>query len=527
LALSLVAFAYSRGHDSELGIALSCLTFVAAICLMIGGVPLKDHQGPDRADPRIEVQGIPFSPTPMQFLSAAALITKPEVFNLRINHDVTPADGYLVNSVARELVMPDLRDGLALQTFFVPLAYFTRGTLLDNMQVTCRDAQVRILPSSAASELTFKLLCFLTERWFNFPTGQPLVELRQLFARLGAVILSDSSEANDDDAVLAAPAEAIAELDQWKWHPPPGQGPVSQIGWSAIHELWIAACLTYTVFAEIQVRPGSSTAVTLSYESQLGDPSAHALASKRDILRAVFGVRPSVYRFALRYEQETPSYHLRFIGPSDQYVSEVHVERLGSTAPGHLIAMRSDNTSTVHYRHINVRPLRYVHPGGRLHVRFGMRERPPGMLGLVALVGLVQLVLEAVVLIYYDRIFMAHQVRAEVATLILGAPALVSGWMAQQISPGQLQRIPLTAIVGIAHNGFSSVVFTVLALLATIGVDPVTVTIGGLAIRHLLWLTFLGLGIWAITIVVGRWIQATSIFVRRLARPPVLLRFVK
>ena len=93
--------------------------------------------------------------------------------------------------------------------------------------------------------------------------------------------------------------------------------------------------------------------------------------------------------------------------------------------------------------------------------------------------------------------------------------------MANQISPGRLERMPLTAVLGIAFNGFSAVIFTVLAVLATIQVDVIAFKIGDVEIRHGLWVIMIGIAVWATGTVASRWIQATHIFVQRLRRDPV------
>jgi hypothetical protein len=530
-------FVWPFRPDTDHGFLLIPLALlIVGVALALFGAAVPDHPRLDRASELLQTEGTRLHASPDEIIVAAALLLNQKDHNQRIIHDVEPGDGFLINRVTRYMTLPSIPGFDEDAAYYIPLGYFTRGTLLDDLVATTDKVPLRVVPSGAAAELVLQVLSLITQGRAAPQSLEEHQHLSRLVGRMFPAIRSDGEAASEQD-LLAAPRQAVRELSQMS--PPGGRHGAWRAGWDAVLNLWLASLSSYIIFGQVRARAGTELAITVSYKVQLGDDLEGAddtafegepakTSRKKNLLRAIVGVRRSVHRFHLQYERETTSYHLRFIGPDDQYVSHVEVGRAGGGDPAHLITMRSDDTSTVHYRHIHVRPLKDVAATGQLFARFGMRERPPGMLGLVALVGIMQLVFEAVILVYYDRVFApGGTLRGDAATILLAAPAIVSGWMANQISPGRLQRMALTAVMGIAWNGFSAVFFTVLALLATLNVDVGHVAIGHLTVRHALWTALIGVGIWATATVAGHWFASTKIFVGRLRRGPAIERFTR
>jgi hypothetical protein len=154
-----------------------------------------------------------------------------------------------------------------------------------------------------------------------------------------------------------------------------------------------------------------------------------------------------------------------------------------------------------------------------------MRERPPGLLGLVAIVSVIQLVMQITILGWYTPIFRDSHLLTDMPALLLASPAVFSFWLTNQIVPGRLQRMALSAVGGLAYNGVSAFIAALLALLASSGVEPGAVKIGHLTVAHPEWVILIVLSSWVAGNLTMRWAQGTWIFVRRLRRGHIVERY--
>jgi hypothetical protein len=475
-----------------------------------------------------------------ELTASAELLWHPARYTHRIIHEVSPGDDYLMNVIVREMTLPRATDSEEPHTYYIPLLYPERGVLLDDLGVESEDVdRVRIVPSSLAHTLMYDMLVFLTEDRFN-PHADPerTRSLREKFIALVPVLLSDMSVDHEPGEPPQA-RDALRELARMP--PPQPASPSWAVEAESVVHLWEAAFTSYIIFGEVTAAPGAPLSLKVSYAKPVSaseriDAEQHDRLHPRawawrDHLRAFFGVRPYVYRFPLQYERATASYHVRFVAPTDQYVSQTEIRR--STLLSRkdekptLVVARSDDSSTMHYVHLNLRPLGDVTSVGELRMRLGLRERPPGLLGLVALIGVIQLVMYALTLGWYDHLFSSDAApAADVPTLLLAIPALISAWMANQIGPGRLRRMPLTAVLGIAYNGLSALVATSLALLASRGIEVHVLPLGRIDVVHPLWFALLIASVFVTGNVVLRWMQSTYIFVGRLRRGPSLERYL-
>ncbi|HLK13358.1 MAG TPA: hypothetical protein VKT78_01010 [Fimbriimonadaceae bacterium] len=265
----------------------------------------------------------------------------------------------------------------------------------------------------------------------------------------------------------------------------------------------------------------------------------------KDFLRVLLGIRPYVYRVILSYAAQTSSYHVRFSGPDDQYVSRLEVDALTNRKPSHhapvdndvaergsyLVVSQSDDSATTSFRHVYVRPLAVasgetVEGPTELVLRVGLRERPPGLIGLALLIGAIQIMTQAVVLWKYDAIFPGSG-NADIAALLLAFPAIVSGWIANQIGPGRLQRMPLAAVIGVVTNGVGAITATLFALLAAERVEAVNPTwhVGRVPLTHGYWLVLLAIEVIVFWNLAYRWMQGTLIYYGRWRRERTMERY--
>jgi hypothetical protein len=357
------------------------------------------------------------------------------------------------------------------------------------------------------------------------------------------LVTADQTIVHDQAAI----ATFAAALDDLAALPPASHAHYR--GWDATRSellrLWSASITSYTVFAVIDYASSQSrVTVTSSYTKPLSEvrganPDGAIFfdydvgdAGKRrwkDRLRDWLGVQPWIYRFPLGYERASPSYNLRFVGAEDQYVFRLSVRRKlegeVDDTPAHLAATRSSESHTMSFAHLYLRPIEGVHSRGELRARVAVRERPPGVLGLVAVVGLAQLAVLIGVLAVYSRIFDSES-GAEVAALLLAAPSIVYAWIGNQLGPGRLSRVPLAAVGGLALNAFLSIFAAILALWAANDVDPWSFALFGVDIAHPLWLSLVVVASWGVANQAMRWRQNTLLFVRRERATPAIGRFV-
>jgi hypothetical protein len=547
---------------SFLGIAAACLAVFATwpvrdVAPWWGFLPLglaaasaaigsslwrvRDHRHRPPADVH-DVPSVRDIDVGWQTLNASArLLRSPATYTHRIVHEVSPGEGFLRMQVTREMLLPasepDDDDPTSAEShlYYIPLIYLNRGTLIDMLSTHSTDGvRVPIVSSSIARALTYKLLAYLTKEHFRDLRKRDAMQVEEALEELSAALQTDSSL--PVELIPNRARRALAQLGEIESR---AKKAPARARWErerrALLQLWEAAYTSYVVFAEVERPVGAPLSVSVSYtlaleENRLADEGDDGVrAAIKNHVRRTFGVWPYVYRFVTEYPRATRSYHLRFEAASDQYVSHTQVRRrplAGETrdSRAYLIVGRTDDSSTLHYAHIYVRPLADVTDAGEIRVRVGVRERPPGLLGLVALVAVLQLLLTVVILAWHRPIFEAAT-SAEVATLLLATPGILSAWLAGQIAPGRLQRMPLTAVVGIAFNGASAVAAVVLAVLAAVGVDWGPITVGALSVSAPAWVLL----VFASTCMTGnlvmRWAQTTYIFVNRFRRGPAVERY--
>jgi hypothetical protein len=358
---------------------------------------------------------------------------------------------------------------------------------------------------------------------------------------LRPVLLTDASVENEP-----LPDDVDSALKDIFTLPRPEDAPDN---WSEIRQrirdLWEAVFSTYVVFGRLDAIPGSTVSITVSYTipitaDQIADPAdpsnrrllprqrdESVVAFTKNHARFIFGLRPHVYRFHLQPVHATMSYHMRFDGYRDQYVYNVYVDRDagaqgGTTTFTHLVASADPETSAHHYAHAYVRPLPSTRETeGKFIAHVEMREKPPGLLGLVALVAAVQFLLVAVVYVEYDKLFPD----GDVAPLLVAVPGLIAAWLASQLTPTRLQRTPLATVAGIACTGAIALLATVVALFSGRGSEIGDLTLGDLTIAHPFWLGLVVFSAWNGANLGIRWWRNTSTFLGRLRRHPGLVRY--
>jgi hypothetical protein len=567
LAAGMLTFAlvWPIGHSAKEWILVPLGAIAVGARLGFRGWRQREYLPSHATDHTAIAQTLPRSPLSLASqLASGALFLNPSRYVLRIVHEVEPRGEYFLNRLSREIRMPSwsppdsvaahdpessaaatlegatppqVESGLGPPSpvpvpQYLPLIYLDRGSSVDDLSVTCSEARISIVPSSVAADITFDLLAYLALTSFGDAAESVLEQMRP-------AILADAN-VRSTRAALAPARRSIRTLRNLQLQAG-GNLLEAEKARDELIGLLESALTTYIVYGEVAAAPGAELSVHVRYNSGLeeelmpGKAPRNRFARFKARLQVAVGVLPHVFRIPLVYERATASYHLRFLLPTDLYVVLADVSRRVSPSDepveeGHIVVAQANRTNTYHYAHVNVRPIRGANPAGKLLLRIAVRERPPGLLGIAALVGLLQLATQLFVLALYSKLFKQQGGQLsggqlDVPTLLLAAPAVVSAWVANQVSPERVAHMPLTAVVGVAFNAASALCATFLAILASEGVDPWSFTVGGLEIDHPLWLGLVGAGTIAIGIVIRRCAQASYLFADRLRRPPDLERY--
>jgi hypothetical protein len=547
IACGLIVFARTWPiHTTSVPWVLAPVAVVAVgVRLLRFGWTFRTIDYPLHADPgAVSVaESAPTNLNSTELQAATLLFGKSAWFCERLTHEIVPKGDYLENCVSRVINIRDIPFGDS-DRIIIPILFPERGHLVDNLRIEDLTGQGfgTICNSTTASLLVYQALCLMTLDAYQRADD----EILNILERLRATVTADQTMAHGE----VARTRFVGALDDLAQLPRPnslmGEGHVKP---SEILRLWAANLTGYVVFAVFDQSNLASDRLVFSvkYSKPISEVRGAPVDDQPDVdygdpgrrrwkerLRGTFGVQPWIYRFPLGYERTTRSYNLRFVTADDQYVLRLSVQRRhadGTLAsdPGHLAATRNSSAHTMPFVHLYLRPLADVIARGELRVRIAMREKPPGVLGLVALIGIAQVLLIVTTLAFYNRIFSQTGFRStssDVAALLQASPGLVYAWLANQLAPGRLARVPLSAIGGIALNGFGALFAAMLAMLSASGVDPLCFDIDGIAIAHSLWIILIIVLIWGVGNQVMRWRANTVAFMAREVAQPVLSRFV-
>lgn len=160
------------------------------------------------------------------------------------------------------------------------------------------------------------------------------------------------------------------------------------------------------IFAPVVGAPGERMLLSYSFTAR-HRPNAYGI---RDRIRYWMGLRPHEHRLTLTEHKWAQSYHLEFWASADQYVYECDVTAVegphGGPA-GSSISFAPTGTRGADYGHI------YVRETGRheyreredLFIQVDCREKPPGMLGTIAIIAAAQTLLIWIVGWHHDLFF--------------------------------------------------------------------------------------------------------------------------
>jgi hypothetical protein len=275
-----------------------------------------------------------------------------------------------------------------------------------------------------------------------------------------------------------------------------------------LHDFVDAVSDAYIVFAPLKARPGARVAVSYSFTNphrpyrQVEAPASIArvwrgartwiksyLARRppplekeaplklglRDWIRYATGLRPHRRLLKLTEHRWSQSYHLDFWGPDETYVYSCDAvaaeEREEGERPGSIVTFPQEGERGCDYAHIYVRETSREDFREVLEIFAAVdsREKPPGMLGTIALVATAEALLIWVLGLHIDDFYpstssKAAGISSDVPALLLALPGIVTGWLGTQFTGERLRATSLSTLSGLVLTGIIAIVSTATAL---------------------------------------------------------------
>ncbi len=388
---------------------------------------------------------------------------------------------------------PSTPQSAATLTYFLPLKTVARGSLVDNLKVwDAAGRQLGTLNSSEGRGLVKHLLCkyaaALTDRKgyeVLFDVGlKPLID----------EIEADGPLQGTEDARLRADEQsanvelAVSQIEKMT----PSVG-LTRASWEkqrdALKQLCRAVADDYIIFVPVVAAPGDRVRINFAYTR----PAALPAFSFRQRLRYTIGLRPHEHSVVVGDSGTAESsHHITFEAPPGQYVYSCTLRPL---PPPHgyvarprakLVVAPCEGAGALDYAHVYARPRTGAEGGsGLIALTVDCREKPPGLIGTVAMVALAQAVIIWTVGLLHKSFFGESGTGpdAAVPTLILALPGLVAGWVGAQFTVERLRWSSLAAVNGIIFAGILAIYSTGLAVAKSAGASwgPL------LGIAHPLW----------------------------------------
>lgn len=319
-------------------------------------------------------------------------------------------------------------------TNLVPVLFQAKGALIDGLELKTDGKQMSTLPYLENQGATINVIECLVGA-FNDANPKNQIDVSLKLAIVDLVASPDPTD----------PREVLEQVNVRV------NGVLDDRYLLSLKQLIEQSSNSYLILMAVEGIRDSSVRVeiTNSFERPI---NRRKLGS--EISRSALGLRRRDHLFLLARASETSSYHLSARTPKGMYV---HESCLGTLNVGHLRARDSKSlqngldpiySRSAKYVHLYFRNLgsqtRTTHQEPML--RLNLRERPPGLLELSAVVsfGLAALVL--IVSLTYDEIFSQAPTHGAWPTLLFGIPTLISGWIMSRIDGTALARVSILTL---------------------------------------------------------------------------------
>lgn len=499
-------------------------------------------------------------PEDTQVLPNLLLLIRSREYLMRTSETITVGDGFFEHHVTKTFQLPepnpfaiesDRREAASEGSqdagqaeegaegaperlvYYLPLKSLPRGALIDNLRVwDARNKQLGTLTSSEGRGLVKHLLC----KYAAALTGkEQYAELYEsALATLVGEVESDAPLQGTEAARewADAPNPQVTEaLEKVKGITRPASWDEKGESWSKHHDLLLELCRAvaddYIIFVPVLAAPGERIRVNYSYSR----PASFPNFSFRQWLRYAIGLRPHVHTVVVGGigVGEAP-HHVTFKAPPGQYVYSCVPKALSaphgyaSRPGGTVVVAPYEGAGALEYAHVYLRPSRREGaPTGHVALTVDFREKPPGLIGTVAMVALAQTVVIWAIGLLHTSFFEpkpAHQ--AAVPTLILALPGLLVGWVGAQFTSERIRWTSLATVNGIIFTGLVAIASTGMAVAKSAGASwgP------HLGVAHPLWaLAMIASALLAGDLIIR--LSARSVrFAQRVKRNDVLTRDV-
>lgn len=438
--------------------------------------------------------------SPEQVLHLVSFMTDPSGHLLRVSESIELHSNYYSAKVNRVLNSGRPSDR---RSPILPILRQKKGVLIDQLSVTQDGKSVSTLSYAESQGCTLVVINDLFRSCFPIVDGEP----REGEHSSAPAALKDRAvqelerssvlAALKDRAVQELPGEpgrsndssVTALLAQLEGLEDRATSESARRSWAALRELARMIDDHYFVYAQVEVDDKRPTRLCVSSNVALG----LAGASVGDALRSTFGLSRRSHILPLSHATEAPSYHVNVSVPSGLYV--FHAQWLPATrkdlavpdsaslpAPQDAALPRRARRPTSlssplgrAYWHGYLRDIDgYTHdlepqdphkPRTQLAVclMLELRERPPGLLGVVTLLSFYLFTLTWWVGLYLDDVFpteanagsgvwsMVFRIpqtqSSSVPTVLFGIPAIFSAWLASRYTAKTLSRVSLSTLV--------------------------------------------------------------------------------
>lgn len=208
-------------------------------------------------------------------------------------------------------------------------------------------------------------------------------------------------------------------------------------------------------------------AETIKMEISYTEPYRERVSGPVDRFRRLVGIGPSEFKIDLHRVAESNSYHLDVVSDSNTYVEEASVI-FAAARSGDRAASGAQRSEVIH-----VSPLRgdaQAHVYWRDYRRDGLasgagdpsppqfylrlRERPPGVLGPAWMLSMWTTFLTWMVGYFYPVLFASGTTGSSVwTTVILAAPAILTGWLLSRLTADSMRIISVSTFVLVSALG--------------------------------------------------------------------------
>jgi hypothetical protein len=490
-----------------------------------------------------------FAESPIKDIAVASsveMVLRPRVFFREITEAVRPETSYYTRTATLVMELPASGAG---ETHLVPVMTHPRGQQIDDIAVN--DENGTLIPILSDLESRGALTALIdsyakTVVDTNDPTVQVVLQRVRDAVRAdgplpGSAIEEGGADLFSRDDVVALPR--LAGRDDVA-----SAKDIQQLG-----ELCEWAVRNHALV--VPIPGGPSRRITLDVRYRHAEP--FPATGITHWLRNFLGLQPYLHRLRLPQSVRAASYNLIFHCPAGQYVYACSVASPAASKRSVAVSA-TRGWGALDYASVKIRPVApgSPDPSGEPSVFLDVRERPPGLLGVVALVGTAQFALIWVFGIFHDSFFptaggagttrcvMNLAGRAgrgivsggssripidchaaahfDVATILLALPALLAGWVAARFAREQIQWTSLAPILGMMLTGVIAIVSTALALWESSGHD---LNDAVWVVEHPAWAALMVVSALLTVDMLVRVTTRSLRFRRRLARAAVIERY--